>query len=175
MDLSLLRSGGAEECGYVLPADHAPAPEHVASSRGRIATALHHCQQHFNLTMYLQRSTWQALGLSVGAGYLVLGTCAVVWPRQAASTFFNVGNPADAVEWAVLGKSPAQLSLDAMSSSTVDSLMPLLGARDLSFAAAIFALAYQNSYRDVGTVILAGMGLSLADVVCTWNRRGPEM
>lgn len=127
--------------------------------------------------MYLSRSTWQALGLSVAGGYVLLGTFAVAYPSTAAKTFFNVGNgvalwPFDQTQAPPSsGNTPDAENIER----AVNLLTPLLGARDLSIAAAIFTLSKQGRYPEVGTVILAGTILCLADVVAAWKQRGPAL
>jgi len=129
--------------------------------------------------MYLSPSTYQALGLSVGAGYTILGAFATLFPSTAARTFFNLGNGVALWPYNNNHASSTTPAKPAVPSTATDdavhSLMRLLGARDLSIAAAIFALDWQQKYDAVGTVILAGMGLCLADVLAVWRRRGPAL
>lgn len=54
----------------------------------------------------------------------------------------------------------------------VPLLMPLLGARDVSIAAALFALGWSGKTREMGTVILGGMILCVADVAVVWKEKG---
>lgn len=128
--------------------------------------------------MYLKPSTWQALGLSVGAGYTVLGCFATFFPTTAARTYFNLGN-AEAL-WPFKnagGQTPYTVN-KAFTADTDEGfglLTRLMGARDLSIAIAIFALDWQGQYKSVGTVILGGMVLCAADVWAVWKQRGAGM
>jgi hypothetical protein len=128
--------------------------------------------------MYLTPSTYQALGLSVAAGYTVLGSFAVLLPATAARTYFNLGHAeglwpfwnAGARASYTLVKSPGQN--ESGEDHGISLLMRMLGARDLSIAAAIFALDWRGEYKSVGTVILAGMVLCAVDVAVIWKQRG---
>lgn len=111
--------------------------------------------------MAISQSTWQALGLSVAASYAGLGLYSVLQPRQAASVFFALPPP----------KPKDGTTQDGV---VVPLLMPLLGARDLSFAATMFALAYGGKWRELGTVILGGMILSATDIFFVWKSKGPR-
>ena len=46
------------------------------------------------------------------------------------------------------------------------------GARDLSIAAALWALAYADKWREFGTVVVAGTALCVADGVAIWRFGG---
>lgn len=101
---------------------------------------------------YLQPSTWRTLGLSVAVSYAGLGIFDILLPHQAANHFFGLP-PSD----------------------PVTRLMPLLGARGLSIAAALFAFARQGKNPEMGVVILAGTILCLWDAVAIWQAQGPQL
>lgn len=105
--------------------------------------------------------TWRYLGLSVAGGYTILGIYEILFPHRAAAEFFALPDPS----------SPIKRD-DAEVSQAVSILTPLLGVRDLSMAAAMFAFAAKGKWREVGTVIMAGTILCAADTVVVWRRLG---
>lgn len=114
--------------------------------------------------MSLTPSTWRVLGLSVAAGYTSLGLFAILFPRRAASEFFALPEPS----------APGREE-DKEASATVSLVLPLLGARDLSIAAALCTFASLGKWRDFGTVVLTGTILCIADSVVIWRRRGSRL
>ena len=117
-------------------------------------------------------STWRVLGLSVAAGYTSLGLFAVCLPQRAALEYFAVPPRPRAEAQKPHGPTRARV---ASTADAVDLLMPLLGARDLSIGAALWALAYMERWREFGTVVVAGTVLCLADGVAIsryagWDR-----
>ncbi|KAM0329300.1 hypothetical protein ACHAQA_004605 [Verticillium albo-atrum] len=110
--------------------------------------------------MYLHPTTWHLLGLSVAATYTALGVFQCTMPRQAAQLLFGVG-----------GHHPKKRDED-QDSKIVPLLVPLLGARDLTIAAGLFTFASQGKNRDMGTMILAGTILCIADVAAIFKAKG---
>lgn len=94
--------------------------------------------------------------LSVAAGYTGLGLFATLSPARAAR---------------ILGVRSAPSS----SSSSTNVLIRLLGARDLSIGAALFAFSYQQEFKAMGTLIISGTILCFADVVSSWLANGPAL
>jgi hypothetical protein len=118
--------------------------------------------------MDLSPSTWRALGLSVAANFIGLGTYAIAVPVQAAKVF------------GVYPESTQSRSDDKVhltdknkhaKAATVS--MKLLGARDISIGLAIAVFGYQHNQRAMGTVILSALILCVADVYEIWKMRGP--
>lgn len=105
---------------------------------------------------YFQPSTWRLLGLSVAASYVALGVIDCLMPHRAAEEFFGIA-PGDA------------------ESGAVPLLLPLIGARGLSIGATLFVFARQRKYAEMGTVILAGSILCVADAVAIWRAKGPQL
>ncbi|KAK0624201.1 hypothetical protein B0T14DRAFT_193934 [Immersiella caudata] len=116
---------------------------------------------------YLSTSTWRVLGLSVAASYTGLGLFEVVFPRRAALEFFALPS--------VPAATAGVRQEDEERSEAVRFMVPLLGVRDLSIAAALWTFAYQGKWREVGTVILAGTILCAADCWVVWRRVGPRL
>ncbi|KAM0276198.1 hypothetical protein ACHAQH_007005 [Verticillium albo-atrum] len=81
-------------------------------------------------------------------------------PRFAARLLFNVGE-----------QHPKKRDADP-DSEIVPLLVPLLGARDLTLAATLFAFASAGKDREMGTVILAGTILCVADVAAVFMAKG---
>lgn len=106
--------------------------------------------------MAISPSTWKLLGLSVAAGYTWLGSWALFAPRHGAETFFH----------------PTPSSAESLHAGDVERYMPMLGARDLSMAFAMFWMAREDNWRGVGQMILAGMGLCATDAYVTWRSKG---
>lgn len=90
--------------------------------------------------------------LSVAGGYVGLGLYAIVRPFPAAG---NLGAPS---------LTPSSPNAQSMKIMTM-----LLGARDLSMGAALFAFAYERQWRSMGTLIVCGTLLCAADVLATWR------
>lgn len=99
--------------------------------------------------------TWRALGLSVAVGYTSFGALELLWPARAGRELLDI--------------EPGQ---DAGADSTVALMGRLLGARDLSIAAALFALHHGRRHREMGVVIVAGTIVCLADAVAVGVRKG---
>ncbi|KAH8881659.1 hypothetical protein GQ53DRAFT_832161 [Thozetella sp. PMI_491] len=104
---------------------------------------------------YLQPSTWRLLGLSVGMGYVFFGTFEIVYPAKAGKEILDI---------------PKKPSPEA--SEMVSLLAPLMGARDLSIAAAIFTFYAFGQGREMGVVIVAGTVLCVADAVAIGIYKG---
>lgn len=103
----------------------------------------------------LSPSTWKVLGLSVAAGYTVLGSFAILDPKGAAKA---------------LGVWPAGGAED--SKRAVSNLMIMLGARDVSIATALWVFHYQRKEKSMATLILSGMILCVVDTVMVFVTRG---
>jgi hypothetical protein len=100
--------------------------------------------------------TWKFLGLSVAAGYATLGTWGLVAPRHGAETFF----------------SPRPSSPESLHAGDIERYMRLLGARDLSMAAAMAWFAHSDDWRAMGQMILTGMFLCGADAWAATQAKG---
>ena len=106
-------------------------------------------------------SLWRILGLSVAASYAGLGSYAVFAPLDAASLCGlrpKIGNPEAAVE----------------ADRCITDAMAWIGGRDLSIAAALFALYYQREPVAMGSVILCSMILCVADGVTVFRNRNGD-
>lgn len=123
---------------------------------------LYETETHNINHIQMASSTWRYLGLSVAGGYTILGAYAILFPRRAAAEFFALPNPA----------SKSKQDDGGELSQAVSIVIPLLGARDLSMAAAMFAFASSGKWREMGTVILAGTILCTADSAVFWKRLG---
>lgn len=110
-------------------------------------------------------STWRILGLSVAASYTGLGLFEILFPHRAAAELF-----------ALPPRSQSKQHVpDPQVSEAVSLMIPLLGVRDLSLAAAMYVFAWEGKWREVGTVILSGMILCAADSAVVWKRLGPKL
>lgn len=110
-------------------------------------------------------TTNRVLGLSVAAGYAFLGSICFIDPLKQASL---VG----------LGPAPTDVKDTpdrAQANRRTKIAMYWIGARDLSFSAALFALYAEGRPREMGTVILAGIILCAVDVVSVWREKGAGM
>ena len=103
------------------------------------------------MPFYLSDSTWRVLGLSVAASYAGLRLFEALLPHRAAAVFLGLPNPA------VKGTAPVKDDVKddikdnkGQVSEAVSILLPLLGVRDLSIAAAMFAFAYEGKWQEVG-------------------------
>lgn len=117
------------------------------------------------MTANIAQSTWRMLGLSVAAVYTALGTFEIIFPRRAAKEFFALPEPS----------AKGTKAEDTAVSGAVALMMPLLGARDLTLAAALCTFASLGKWRDYGIVVMAGTILCAADCAVIWRRRGPGM
>lgn len=100
--------------------------------------------------------TWKLLGLSVAAGYATLGTWSLVAPRHAAETFF----------------APKPSSAESLHAGDTERYMIMIGARDLSSAAAMAWYANEGNWKAFGQLVLAGMGLCAADAWAAGDAKG---
>lgn len=117
-------------------------------------------------------STWRILGLSIAVGYTAFGLFAVCLPQRAALEYFAIPPRArSATKTLPDGQVGAKITSTA---DAVDLLMPLLGARDISIGAALWALAYAGKWQEFGTVVVAGTVLCVADGVAIWKFGGRE-
>jgi uncharacterized protein DUF4267 len=115
----------------------------------------------------LETSSWHLLGLSVAVSYAGLGLLQCALPRFAAKTLLDVGSQQPGNN-----KRTDAVTGRATEDTTVPLVMPLLGARDLTIAAALFTFSWQDKTREMGTLILAGTILCVADVAAVWKRQG---
>lgn len=120
----------------------------------------------------MHTSTWHMLGLSVAFSYAGLGLLQCVLPRFAAKTLLDVGSPRGGGSSNNNSKRTDIGTGRTPEEATVPLVMPLLGARDLTIAAALFAFSWEGKTREMGTLILAGTILCVADVAAVWRRRG---
>jgi len=111
-----------------------------------------HTMSYFGLGV----SSWRVLGLTVGTGYTLFG-------------IFEVFRPLTAVR--LLMDTPPKPSRE--TESTISVLGPLLGARDLSIAASIFALHSMGRDREMDVVIVTGTILCYADAITIWLFKSP--
>jgi len=121
-------------------------------------------------------STWRLLGLSVAMGYAFLGTFEMVQPAKAAKAFFGIEAEQQQQplrEEKDMVKKGRSLSHD--SSTVVSLLMPLIGARDISIAAAIVGLHLAGRPVEMGWVIVSGTFLCVTDAIVVWQRADPRM
>lgn len=116
-------------------------------------------------------STWRILGLSIAAGYTTLGLFAVCLPQRAALEYFAIAPRTRGAVKTPDGQVGARITSTA---DAVDLLMPLLGARDISIGAALWALAYAGKWQEFGTVVVAGTVLCAADGAAIWKFGGRE-
>ena len=99
-------------------------------------------------------NVWRALGLSVAAGYASLGSYAAFMPITCAAAH---------------GLRPINNTLEG--DKHLGDAMVWIGARDISMAAALFALYYQERPREMGIVILSGMIFCITDSVYVFQAR----
>lgn len=112
-------------------------------------------------------STWRVLGLSVASGYTGLGLFAFCLPHRAAFQYFVIQPRDDDFE--------EDDNKVTSVTAAVSLLVPLIGARDLSIAAALWTLGYTAKWREFGTVVVAGSILCAADAIAIWKHRGPRL
>jgi len=115
----------------------------------------------------LAPSTWRVLGLSVASGYTGLGLFAFCLPHRAAFQYFAIQPRDDDFE----DDDNKVTSVTA----AVSLLVPLIGARDLSIAAALWTLGYTAKWGEFGTIVVAGSILCAADAIAIWKYRGPRL
>lgn len=105
----------------------------------------------------ISQTTWNSLGYTVAATWAGLGLTAMISPHRTAGFFcFH----------------------DALSGDgrgDVPHMMSLVGARDLSLALAMFALARAGRNRELGTLILSTMIVCAGDMYIVWKRRNKLM
>ncbi len=130
----------------------------------------------------LNPSAYRLVGLSIAAGYTGFGLFATCLPHHAASQFFAIAPQQDIAT----DSSPKETQTQTQTQRETDSsknevktvsdavalLLPLLGARDLTIAASLWALAYAGKWQEFGTVVVSGTILCVADTVAIWRFRG---
>jgi len=97
-------------------------------------------------------NVWRALGLSVAAGYVGLGTMGLLIPVKLAENH---------------GLKPSGPDAEKFATTT----MTWISVRDLSIGAALLAFYYQEKPREMGTLILSGMILCAADSILIYRHR----
>jgi hypothetical protein len=96
---------------------------------------------------------WRILGLSVAASYAAFGTLGLLTPVSIARN------------------SGLLLKDDADAENAATTSMIWISIRDLTLAAALFALYYQGQFKAMGTVILSSMISSTADCILVYRYR----
>lgn len=128
---------------------------------------------------FLQASTWRLLGLNVAVGYAGLGIWEMLSPARAGPSQLLLGiePPKDDNNKVSIKRPEGGQPGDTMD--MVSALyMALVGARDVSIAAAISTFWYAGGKRrewEMGVVILSGTFLCLVDSAVVWMRRGPAL
>lgn len=115
----------------------------------------------------LEPSTWHVLGLSVAVSYIGLGILTYALPQTSGKILFDI--PDTATGLSNKKTDEPHLSPDI---AAVTLALPLLGARDLTIATALFVFSWEGKTREMGTLILAGTILCVADVITVWQRKG---
>ena len=95
---------------------------------------------------------------SVAVGYAGFGLSEILAPARTAKQLYEI-EPGRHVE----------------VDKTVALLSPLMGARDLSMAAAIFTLHRAGRQEEMGAVIVAGTILCVADTIAIGYRKGAAL
>ncbi|KIX94436.1 uncharacterized protein Z520_09822 [Fonsecaea multimorphosa CBS 102226] len=136
----------------------------------------------------ISASTWRALGLTVAATYMGLGTFAITCPVLAGKSFGLYPHSSARLGSASSAAPPGSNANPTKSSTAppehanadvanhaaaVTTSMALLGARDLSIGIALAKFGADGKLRDMGTLILSGMVLCVVDVYHIWRLRGP--
>lgn len=114
-------------------------------------------------------NTWRYLGLSVALGYAGLGGFALAAPTQAAKYYFG---------WDVKSlkeKGEGGESKDASREDIVKTVLPLMGARDLSIFTALMVFFHNRQHSEMGVLILSGTILCAADIAAIWLWKGPVL
>ena len=123
--------------------------------------------------MDLHSSTWRQLGLSVGIGYILLGTFAITNPASTAELFnLHPKHTNDSTSATKNDVSNAITSAHIAHADSIATSMVLLGARDLSVGIALLTLHYKKDSEAMATLILSGMILCATDVIWIWKLRG---
>ncbi|KAL7781998.1 hypothetical protein V8C43DRAFT_215642 [Trichoderma afarasin] len=99
----------------------------------------------------ISASTWNSLGLSVAATFAILGSSALFDKKRTAELF--------SLEPTTSDEKPKDGSLVGL----------LVGSRDLTMAATLFALHRAGQTDAMGTVILSSMIICAADVYIVWK------
>ncbi|KAK4070106.1 uncharacterized protein Triagg1_6527 [Trichoderma aggressivum f. europaeum] len=103
----------------------------------------------------ISASTWNSLGLSVAAAFAVLGSSALFDKKRTAEL--------SSLEPSTSDEKPR----DGGASASLVGL--LVGSRDLTMAATLFALHRAGQTDAMGTVILSSMIICAADVYIVWK------
>ncbi|KAL1409344.1 hypothetical protein Q8F55_003326 [Vanrija albida] len=101
----------------------------------------------------LSVSTLTAIAVAVGIEYLLIGVWDLLAPRSAAR-FLGFSAPKEA------------------DNDPVPTLVPMLGARDLTIGAALVVLAHDGATHALGVVVLCASALNFVDAVAVGRRSG---
>ncbi|KAF3069571.1 hypothetical protein CFAM422_007072 [Trichoderma lentiforme] len=100
----------------------------------------------------ISASTWNSLGLGVAATFAILGSSALFDKKRTAELF---------------SLEPRATSAEKPKDGSLVGL--LVGSRDLTMAATLFALHRAGQTDAMGTVILSSMIICAADVYIVWK------
>lgn len=116
-------------------------------------------------------TTWNTLGLGIGAAYAGLCVVAVTKPKLA-DDLFGITHKADTLdEKSTAGDAAAAL----VGKTDFTSVNTLLGGRDLAIGVAIVWLGSEGKNKEMGTVILSTLCLCIPDVWLAYRaKKHPE-
>lgn len=120
-------------------------------------------------------STWRLLGLSVGLSYIGLGTTGLTFQSFSARVFGLLPPRTASTNKDSSPYNPPNIVIS--QTYPVQTSLLLLGARDLSIGIALLNFWNQGKDAEMGTLILSGMVLCVADVYVvgklrTWGDGG---
>lgn len=126
-----------------------------------------------SLTQESFPSIWRVLGLSVAAGFAGLGTYAMskyspgrnVYPRPELMRF-NAVMPVRCAS--AHGLRP---KVEPEGDEFASRAMSWIGVRDVSIGASLLWFYYQGKPAEMGTVIMSGMIVCVADVYLVYQHR----
>ncbi|WOO79938.1 uncharacterized protein LOC62_02G003452 [Vanrija pseudolonga] len=108
----------------------------------------------------LSTSTLTHLAVAAAVVYRFLGVWDLLAPGSAARVFLGLRSP-----------SPKDTDDDAQSDA-IPTLVPMLGARDVTVGAAILWLAHEAETHALGVVVLSASALNFVDAWAVARRRG---
>lgn len=110
----------------------------------------------------LSTQTLTHLAVAAAVIYLLLGVWDLLAPGSAARVFLRFRTP-----------SPKDESDDVdTGSDSIPTLVPMLGARDITVGAAIIWLARESDPHALGVVVLSASALNFVDTWAVAQRRG---